>query len=75
MPAPWSLFIILQICAHCLVSVTSKGYEATPAQGAASSVAPIHNLAPRPLPQPALLSFHEAVASPDHCSSSPRVLP
>lgn len=58
--------------ASCLVSVTSKGHEATSAQGAAPPVAPKHNLAPQPFSQPVLLSFQEAVASPDHSSSSPR---
>lgn len=60
-------------CAHCLVSITSKDHEATSARGAASPVAPKHNPAPQPFPQPALLSFHEATASPDHSSSSPGV--
>lgn len=72
-PTPWSLFFILQISVHIACCQSPLKAMRPHLLRVQHHLAPKHELAPQPFPQPALLSFQEAVASPDHSSSSPRV--
>lgn len=72
-PTPWSLFFILQISVHIACCQSPLKAMRPHLLRVQHHLAPKHKPAPQPFPQPALLSFQEAVASPDHSSSSPRV--